>query len=58
MDKFHKPSTHADKTKYNRKDEEESRRDMERMIDEGAPATHRDFREEQRRVTDLNWDGE
>ena len=57
MDKFHRPSTHPDKTKYNRKTEDEARRDIERMIDEGAP-THVDYRDVQRKMTDLNWDGE
>ena len=54
MDKFHKPCTHKDKTKYDRKAEEA---EIERMIDEGAP-THVDYRDVQRKMTDLNWDGE
>ena len=44
MDKFHKPSTHKDKTKYDRKMTVEN--------------THPDYRDVQRRMTDLNWDGE
>lgn len=36
MDKFHKPATHKDESKYDRKD----------------------YKQEQRKVTDLNWDGE
>ncbi len=35
MDKFHKPRTHRDKTKYNRKKEAE---EIDRMIDEGGPS--------------------
>ena len=35
MDKFHKPRTHKDKTKYNRKKEAE---EIDRMIDEGGPS--------------------
>lgn len=36
MDKFHKPATHKDESKYDRKD----------------------FKQKQRKLTDLNWDGE
>ena len=34
MDKFHKPSTHRDKTKYNRRSE------SEKMMDELEPILH------------------
>ena len=44
MDKFHKPSTHKDKTKYDRKMAVEN--------------THPDYRVIQKQMTDLNWDGE
>ena len=33
MDKFHKPSTHRDRSKYDRKSEEQ---EIERMVDEGG----------------------
>ena len=36
MDKLHKPATHKDESKYDRKD----------------------FKQKQRKLTDLNWDGE
>jgi hypothetical protein len=53
MDKFHRPSTHKDKTKYDRKNDESCG---------GVPAgwipKHPDYRDVQRGMTDLNWDGE
>ena len=45
MDKFHKPRTHKDKTKYDRRSESEKLQDelepiINDMIDEGGPVWH------------------